>query len=104
MVKVLATRVQEGAHKANPEIRMGWVQLRCRAVRVPTEREERVQRMEDHVGLNQLVNVQLSQKLYSTDPSLAKFGPVEFHPYPDVLEDAVHHVNHALLLLGGEAG
>ena len=104
MVKVLAARVQEGAHKANPEIRMGRVQLSCRAIRVPTKREERVQSMEDHVGLDQLVNVQLPQKLDSTDPSLAKFGPVEFHPYPDVLKDAVHHVYHTLLLLRGEAG
>ena len=43
MVKVLAARVQEGAHEANPEIRMGWVQLSCRAIRVPTEGKERVQ-------------------------------------------------------------
>ena len=98
MVKVLATGVQEGAHKANPEIRVGRVQLSRRAIWIPPKREEGIERVEYHIGLHQLVDVQLSKKFDSTDPSLAKLGPVELHPQSNVLEDTVHHSDNRLLL------
>ena len=58
--------------------------------------------MEDHIGFHQLVDVQLSKEFNSTDPSLAKLGPVELHPQSNVLKDTVHHSDNRLLLQGSE--